>query len=98
MKLKQYKLKGFRCFFAFPFVIAYNVMCFVVSVKSYATVSILLPVKTVPGTEFTHNSTQYNSLTYKSEQISWYTNHDHWLSLMNVNTCILIRYHKLYNI
>lgn len=68
MKLKQYKLKGFRCFFAFPFVIAYNVMCFVVSVKSYATVSILLPVKTVPGTEFTHNSTQYNSLTYKSEQ------------------------------
>lgn len=67
-EIKTIQTEGISLFFAFPFVIAYNVMCFVVSVKSYATVSILLPVKTVPGTEFTHNSTQYNSLSYKSEQ------------------------------
>lgn len=65
-EIKTIQTEGISLFFCIPF--CYRIQCFVVSVKSYATVSILLPVKTVPGTEFTHNSTQYNRLTYKSEQ------------------------------
>lgn len=67
-EIKTIQTEGISLFFCIPF--CYRIQCYVFFVvcKSYATVSILLPVKTVPGTEFTHNSTQYNRLTYKSEQ------------------------------
>lgn len=63
-EIKTIQTEGISLFFLHSLLLSHTML----SVKSYATVSILLPVITVPGTEFTHNSTQYNSLTYKSEQ------------------------------